>query len=1017
MSAGLRVRLLGGFAVSIDGVPVNLDAWRLRKSRALVKLLALASEHRLHRDQLVEALWPNLTATAAGNNLHYALHIARRVLAPSTLRLEGGLASLWHPGGVEVDAELFEAAVRRVLAPSHTQEDPAALEAAVALYDGDLLPEDRYEEWAEAPRERLRELAITLLFRLAACYERAGSPTLAADRLQRILITDPAHEAAGAALIRLYAATGHVEDARRQYRQLATLMQREYQADPDPALRRLVESLGRQEQAAAAPEHNLPSPLTRFIGRERELDRIEHALTRGRLVTLSGLGGSGKTRLAIQSATRLLERFPGGVRLVELAAVTDPAHVESAVAAALGVTHGAGRSVREAMRRHLSGPAAFLLLLDNCEHVLASCVDLAADLLTRCPSLHLLATSRRPLGVMGETVLRIAPLTLPDAVQIPNGPSSRPRAREEWTPQALHALRGSEAVRLFEDRARLNEPSFGLTRQTAPAVVQIVRHLDGLPLAVELAAARVDALPVEEIAARLHETSELVDRRFALLTTGNAGAPPRHRSLGALISWTYQALLEPERRLFRRLSVFAGGWSLEASSAICVEEEDVALPLVGLVEHSLVNLTSVNTPSGAPGEARYTMLETLRAYAATRLESEETPAERERLRRRHASYFGQHIAALKSRTVPGESDRLFAAIQRELDNCRAALRWAIHRGEAEIGLRLAVQLSHYWHARGSPAEGLGWVEPLLMLVPEAPDDAQQITAADVYASALESAASLARIVGEFDKARGYQERYLALRRAQGNRRAVVGASIWLGVIADAQGDRAVAHAAMDECLAIARELGDERIAAAARPYLARLAHTDGRLEEARLHLEAWLALLHEAQREERAGALIHLGNVRFCLGDRAGARRVLEEALEIGRSASSARPTADALLYLGWLDYAEGDRTGGVSRLREALALLRDLGLRPQILRCIEQLGVIAFDSGDGERAARLLGAAEALRAELPVNVLPQALARAVGETRRPPMPEELARGGWEDAWRAGRSLTLDEVTEIALFA
>jgi predicted ATPase/class 3 adenylate cyclase len=431
--------------------------------------------------------------------------------------------------------------------------------------------------------------------------------------------------------------------------------------------------------------HNLPLQVTSFVGREREMGEIVALLGGTRLLTLTGPGGTGKTRLAVQMAAELLERYSHGAWLVELAPLADPALVPQAVAAVLRVRDNASRPVLTTLTEALRSQQ-LLVVLDNCEHLIHACAQLTDTLVRTCPRVHVLATSREALGIAGETAYRVPSLRLP------TGPELH-----------LDAVRQSEAARLFTERAAAVQPHFALTPANAQAVVQVCQRLDGIPLALELAAARVRALTVDQVAARL-------DHRFRLLTGGSRTALPRQQTLRATIDWSYELLSEPERMLFARLSAFVGGWSLEAAEAICadggIEREDVLDLLIRLVEKSLV-LTV-----GADSAHRYLLLETLRHYGREKLVAE---GEAEVLNGRHALYYlawAEHAG--RELTGSGLAVRL-GQLEAELGNVRAALRWSVEAGDAEWGLRVSGVLSYFWYLRGFRAEGRAWLEELVAL--------------------------------------------------------------------------------------------------------------------------------------------------------------------------------------------------------------------------------------------------------------------------------------------------------------
>ena len=578
----VRIWLLGGFRVSVGPRSIGEEGWRLKKAASLLKLLALAPGHRLHREQAIELLWPDLEPEAALNNLHHALHVARRTLEPSAplrapassaasrylLHLRDERLALCPEGPLWVDVEAFEeaAAIAR-----HALE-PAAFRAAIDLYSGELLPEDRYEPWAEERWAELGGLYHALLIELAGLYEEREEYESAIEALQRVVAEEPSHEEAHVGLMRLYALSGRRHEALVQYEVLREALFRELEAKPGADTRRLYEEVraggfpatpttSSSSSAAGRPSeepaedsllNNLPASLTSFVGREREVLEVKRLLSMTRLFTLTGMGGSGKTRLALEVARDLVDTYPEGVWLVELAPLSDPELVPQAMAGALGVREQPGRSITQTLSNYLA-PRQTLLVLDNCEHLIDAAAHLADALLSSCPKLRILATSRECLGVPGEVIWQIPLLSLPEGDQ----------EEEERT---IEGLMRYEAVRLFLDRARSRLPDFELTQENAGATARVCRKLEGIPLAIELASARMGALAVEQVAQRLEDS-------LKLLTGGGRTAEPRQKTLRATLDWSFELLSEAERTLFGRLSVFAGGWTLEAAEEVCSGEE------------------------------------------------------------------------------------------------------------------------------------------------------------------------------------------------------------------------------------------------------------------------------------------------------------------------------------------------------------------------------------------------------------------------------------------------------------
>jgi predicted ATPase/DNA-binding SARP family transcriptional activator len=730
----LFIQLLGGFSVVVAGKPVHAEQWKSRRARNLLKLLALAPGYRLHRDQVVDALWPDSDLPAAANNLHQSLHAARLVLdplLPGCLVLKEGFLSL--RAGTVTDLAQFETLSEKFKG----SQDTIAFTEALSLYRGELLPEDRYEEWTIQRREAARQSYLTLLLKMAHLYEAREEFSQGIEALQRMLAADPSHEDAHVGLMRLYAITGQRQKALRQYQILSEMLQAELDIEPGQPTIQLYEAIrtgkiipaqaqpGRllggpalafpgegqlsgvenqnQQAASGLPDAfspipvmsqhptNLPQELTSFIGREREIrelhDRI--VLDRARLVTLTGSGGTGKTRLSLRVAASVQHDFNDGVWLVELAPLTDGALVIDMVAQVLGLQIFSGGSALNTLCGYLMNREV-LIVLDNCEHLLAPCSSLAASLLKNCPKLQILATSREILNVPGEWTYRVPSLPVPDSQQLP----------------PLNQLIQAEAVRLFIDRAAQAAPGFSLNEDNARDVVTICLRLDGIPLAIELAAARVRVISLNQITARL-------DNVFSLLMGGSRTLMPRQQTLRAAIDWSYTLLSPQERILWQRLSVFSGGWTLEAAEAVCageeIETDQVLNLLASLVDKSII--TFMNEEVGAD---RYHILETLGQYSRGRLQE---AGEAEKVGDRHMRYFAA-ICGQSERHLRGRGQIYWLdSLDRELDNLRAALAWSKDR-DIEIGLKMAADLMWFWHIRSRFQEGVSWLAQLLNIEEE-----------------------------------------------------------------------------------------------------------------------------------------------------------------------------------------------------------------------------------------------------------------------------------------------------------
>ncbi|HET9253515.1 MAG TPA: protein kinase [Candidatus Eisenbacteria bacterium] len=676
--------------------------------------------------------------------------------------------------------------------------------------------------------------------------------------------------------------------------------------------------------------NNLPVPLTSFVGRHDEMEEASRLLETHRLVTLAGAGGCGKSRLSIHVARNVLESFPDGVWLVELASLSDPGLLPQRIAAAMGVREEPDRPVLETLGDALS-ERTVLILLDNCEHMTSACASVAASLLDAAPAVRILATSREPVGVPGESLLRVPPLETPDP--------ARQRSRRE--------LGRFESVRLFVERAAAASPSFALNDENAATVGQICARLDGIPLAIELAAARIRVLPVPQILVRLED-------RFRLLTSGGA-ALPHHQTLRATVDWSYELLSEPERALFDRLSCFAGGATLEAVEAICsgdgIAETDVLDLLANLVDKSLVV-----PETGAGNTARYRLLETLRAYGAERLDR---AGHRETVAARHARTFLGLAEESEPKLSGGGESEWLARLEEEHDNLRRAGGWLLEAGHAEELLRLVGALWRFWRIHGHLGEGRRRIEAALAL----PDGDR---APYARAKALLGAAALARSQGDYETASTRLQEALPIARATGNRETAASILNEMGNVADDQSKLAEAEARFQECLAIRRELGD-------RWGMAMVLHNLGVVAQGRLHFEEARALYTQSiglsrevgWLEGEGGTRNALGSIELDLGNHEAARQHHEAALAIHRKLGSRPFVAYSLREQGRALTGLGRHSEARRLLTESIETYRALGDLLGTVETLEHFAVLDAGEERDERALLLAGAADAQRSSL----------------------------------------------------
>jgi non-specific serine/threonine protein kinase len=791
--------------------------------------------------------------------------------------------------------------------------------------------------------------------------ERAGISARAVSDLERGLIRAPQRNT----LVRLVGALGLDADERREAEAVAVAVRHRPRPRATP-------------RAAGGRAHNLPAPLTSFVGREDEVPAVRAAVAGHRLVTLTGPGGTGKTRLALEAAAGLLGDYPHGVWLIELAALTDAAAVAHATATAVGVRERAGRSLVDALAEALR-PRHALLVLDNCEHLVDACAGLTHTLLRACPRLHFLVTSREALGLAEEVVWRVPPLAVPP----PGAPHQSLRS-----PTAVSRY---PAVQLFRDRALAVQSAFRMTDANTPAVAQVCVRLDGIPLALELAAAALRVLSVEQLLERL-------DDRFRLLPGGRRTLLERHRTLQATIDWSYARLEDPERRLFARLAVFAGGWTLEAAEAVGagggLRRADVFAALVRLVDTSLVLVDE-----SRPGGPRYRLLETLRQYASERLTAGDAAAATSE---RHAAYFVELAATTAGALRGPQQVAALEQLEAEHENLRAALTWLAEAGATGPGLRLVGALWRFWWTRGYWREGEAWLGRFLAL-PAEPSDAV------ARGAALAGRAALLDYLGDRSEARALYDESLAVARASGDAAGAALALAGLGHLARNAGDFAAARRRLRESLALWGRAGNRVGTADALRDLAMAAAFDGHHDEARrLYQEALASYTHLGDDRGVARCLEGLADSLRAHGDATAAAACYEESLGLARAVGDTRSVGFCLSGLRWLALDRGDYATAAALLREALTCFRQPGDQRGLASVLRGYAALALARGEPERTLRLLGAAAALREPGELAVLPRADAEHVRRA------EALARQQLEGedadaAWAEGRATPLEQ--------
>ncbi|HLV80367.1 MAG TPA: tetratricopeptide repeat protein [Chthonomonadaceae bacterium] len=986
----LVIRLLGPFAVWVEGKP--LPSLRSVKGQWLLALLVLRHGREVSRAWLAEMLWPDSLQAEALTSLRQSLSNLRRALGHQAYRLGTPTTRqvTFDLSGADVDVLRFDQAV--------THGHAGALREAIGLYRGALL-EGCAEGWALREREGRQQAYLRALETLATQALADGQEAEAAHLLRLGADLDPFQQGLHRNLMQALAKGGDIGEALETYLRLRARLRREHNADPDPETTRLYQQLRAQARRQAQPRSepppdspaptppcHVPVPLTDLLGREQALREIEAHLLTHRLVTLTGTGGAGKTRLAIEVCRRTLDDYPEGAWFVDLSALNAPYRVALEVATTLNVREEQGRNWPQRLSDFLADKR-LLLVLDNCEHLVEACAELARTLLQACPHLRVLATSRQKLGLMGEVVWQAPPLPVP--------------ARD--APHDPEALMEYAAVQLFVERARTVSRSFPWSARHADAVAEICRRLDGLPLAIELAAGLVEILSPQEIALRL-------EHRFDLLQGADPTRPLRQQTLRAMIDWSYDLLSADERALLRRLSVFRGGWTLQAAEALCkaeaVLEPPSAFQLAPVeVLHGLRRLVgkSLVLTEGRDGETRYRLLESIREYGVERLREQ---GEWEDARTRHRAFYVALAERAASELMGLEQARWLECLEADHDNFRLALEVAVEdRLQVVSALRLAGALGQFWQIHGYFGEGRTYLNRLLALVPEGEQR--------LRAQALLWAGMLAHYQGDAATAQAQAEEALTLWEVLEDVRGTALTLGCLAIIAKERGDLEEAKRLFERSLEGSRVAQDRFRQAWSLGYLGILAANQGDYAAARRYYEESLAL----RRKLRdiwgiAASLNNLGQLAHQEGDYERACSLLEESLAIRRTLEDRRNIAISLNLLGRIACRQGDLAAAWTQQQESLALCWELRDRRSLAYSLEAIAQLALLQAHSERAIRLFAAASSLRLAIRAPLPPaeqvdyaQCLAQ---------LQAQVGAEAFAAAWAEGLALTLEEAVTLA---
>ncbi len=1040
---GLHIRLFGAFEVRVNGVVI--PPLRSRKVQWLLALLILRHKQALDRIWLAGTLWPESTHSQSLYNLRQSLSNLRHVLGEAGKCLCPSMvnALFLDVSCATIDVLDFDAGV--------AAGDVASLERAVALYRGPLL-EGCTEEWVHAERRVREESYLSTLENLAGIASASGDGNATVKYLRLVIQTDPLREQAQRALIQAFASVGDYGAAVQTHRELRLMLRRELNTDPDPQTRAVFQQIRMQARLPVRPApsvsllphsdppRQLPSPLTALVGRKSEMEQIIILLRTARLLTLTGPGGVGKTRLALAVAEVVAEEYPDGVFFVDLAPLSNPALIAQTVASVLQIREEPQRSLLVTLQNRLQS-RSLLLLFDNCEHLLDACAGSVDAIQRACPGVCILATSRQSLGLIGEVGWSVPSLSTPALTPFAAGDS---HSQQEW----LSLLGTYEAIQLFVIRAQQVLPSFQMSADNAEAIAQICAHLDGIPLALELAAARMRSLSVEEINSKL-------DNRFRLLTGGSRTALPRQQTLRALIDWSYDLLEDREKALLHRLAVFAGGWTLEAAEVVCagqtpsgatLEEWDVLDLLTGLVDKSLALAETRD------GHTRYWLLETVLQYARERLlESGDAEA----IRDRHLGFCLVLAEEAEPQLTGPQQVAWLNKLEAEHDNWRAALDWCQENvDKAETGLRLAAALSEFWHMRGPRSEGICRQEEALARKQPATQPAQRMLRAKVLgavgfliarhgyskrvrplleeslrlyqelaeprgiATALGRWGMLIRSQEGLAQSRPFLEQSLALFQEVGDETGTSTALYRLAQSSQWQGDTTTALRLFSQSLALDRKQGDYFAVATSLGALAELARERQDYGTARSLLEERLGLLRQIGSRTNIGiTLMSLADLARVKGNYQHAVSLLEESMALLREDGKLDGLGRALLSLGNVMCLLGHFARADALYQESLRIWHEIGDRGGAASALERMAVLAArpEGRTGlQRAARLLGAAQSLR-ETVGESLPFGDHSEYYDQLVKDVQAALGEAAFAPAFAEGQAMTMEPAIEYAL--
>jgi len=869
---------------------LNNDRITIQRRKSLALLVYLTIEPGKHqRDTLSSLLWPDYQQSKAFANLRNALLGIQKSIGENWIIADRESIGLNETADIWLDTTQFDSLLEKGQSESDISLRISLLADSAKLYRNHFLTgfslKDAYpfNEWAYAESEDLRLKFANVLTMLSKDHYTLGHADQAIPYARRLIALDPLNETSHCLLMDVYIKAGQHSEALKQYQSLEQTLRKELNLDPQPETRELYKRIRKgdihpvpetRQTESLTPKHNLPHQLSSFIGREKEVGEIIDLVTKNRLVTLAGIGGIGKTSLSLQVGRKLLNKFQDGVWFIPLDSISEPALVPQIVASVFGIRPSNDEPVIETLTRVLKEDAT-LLILDNCEHLFDACAELTTTLLANCSNIKILATSREVLNISGEAIYQTPSLLLPEQDKI-----------------SLDKLTDYESVRLFTERATLAFSSFALTNENASTVIEICRKVDGIPLAIELAAAYVNMLQVKEILDQLNAS-------FSLLSSDSRTISAHHQTLQASMNWSWGLLNEAEQTFLQQLSVFTGGWTLESAQAVC---DGDALGLT----NSLVKKSLIVVKQASGRETRYRFHEIVRQYMREKL-SQSTRSEA--VRDLHLAYF----VKLAQRSEPEfhQADQVFwiNKIDEEFDNIRLAMEWAITTN-TESGLQLVVALNTYLDLRGNKQEQGGWLTKLLK---------QHSKADSLHARALEAYAHNLGVRGDSTEATKTAREGLDLSRAISNRHVEAWCLFRLGWVTN---DKDL----LEQSIALFQELGDKWGQARAIEVLAENTNLDREISKT--------LLIKALELHRELSNLFGMAHCRFLIaqrfiwnGDFSSAVPLLDESLEIHRQLGNRQGEASILYCYGELAYWQGNYQQAHTYFQQCISLLEKVGV------------------------------------------------------------------------------------------